>query len=132
LEQNANFRKHVFLARPVLLWPFLALPIFLLVHFGAELFGMNLTKIIFSFLFSFSNFSIFLIYKNTFSVFFIFFFQRQSMIFCLFLINFFPLYIKKYKFKHTATVFSGVVIAQSKVISRVTALSFMQFSLEIL
>jgi len=35
------------LARPVLLWPFLALPILLLVHFGADLFGVNFTKIIF-------------------------------------------------------------------------------------
>jgi len=35
---------------------------------------------------------------------FIFFFKNSRKIF-LFLINFFPFYIKKYKFKHTATVF---------------------------
>jgi len=50
--------------------------------------------------------SIFLIYKINFpSFFFYFFFKNSRKIFCLLVINFFPLYIKKYKFKHTATVF---------------------------
>jgi len=43
--------------------------------------------------------SIFLIYKKNFCL----FFQKQLKDFCLFLINFFLLYIKKYKFEHTAT-----------------------------
>jgi len=38
-------------ARPVLLWPFMALPILLLVHFGADLFGANFTEIIYVFYF---------------------------------------------------------------------------------
>jgi len=59
--------KHVFfgmttLAQPILLWPFFALPILLLVHFGADFFGVNFTKIIFSLLFS----SIFLIERKNF------------------------------------------------------------------
>jgi len=65
---------------PVLLWTYLALPILLLVHFRADLFGANFTKII-----SFA-FSIFLIYKK-FSFFFILFlFQKQSKEF-LFICN---------------------------------------------
>jgi len=44
------------LAWPVLLWPFFALPILLLVHFGADLFDANFTKIIFSFAFCFNFF----------------------------------------------------------------------------
>jgi len=48
------------LAQPILLWSFLALPILLLVHFGADLFGTNFTKIIFSF--AFYNFFSFLVY----------------------------------------------------------------------
>jgi len=43
------------LEQPVLLWPFLALSILLLVYFGVNLFGANFTKIIF-FWFSFFNF----------------------------------------------------------------------------
>jgi len=64
------------LAQPVLLWSFLALPILLMVHFGADLFVANFTKIYFSFAF----FSIFLNYKKFFSV----FFQKQSKIFVYF------------------------------------------------
>jgi len=67
----------------------------------------------FSFLFSFSNFSI-LIYKNFFRLFYLFF-LKQLMIFCLFLINFFPLYIKKYKLKHTAIVFFSVISVTHKI-----------------
>jgi len=93
--------KHVFLALPVLLWPFLALPIFLLVHFGADLFGANFTKIIF-----FSFWFQFLIYKKNFSLFFHFFlFQKQSKDFLFICNKFLSTLQKKYKFKHTATVF---------------------------
>jgi len=93
------------LSWPILLWPFLALPILLLVHFWADLFGTNFTKIIcfFCFLFQF-----FLIYRKKFfclSFFLFFSFKNSQKIFCLFVIYFFPLYIKKYKFKHTTTVF---------------------------
>jgi len=55
-------------------------------HFRADLFSANFTKIIFSF----SNFSIILF----FSVFSFFSFSKQSKIFYLFLLNFFPLYVK--------------------------------------
>jgi len=61
-------------------------------HFGVDLFGANFTKIFFfAFFFKFVNkikkfFSVFL------SVFF--FFKNGQKIFCLFLINFFPLHIK--------------------------------------
>jgi len=58
------------LARPVLLWPFLALPILMLVHFEEDLFGANFMEINF-FLLLFV--SIFLIYKKIFRLFFIFF-----------------------------------------------------------
>jgi len=79
------------LVRPVLLWPFLALPILLLVCFGADLFGSNFTKIFFI---SFFLFSILLIYKKN--------------IFC-FSFSVFNKFLstphKKYKFKHTATVY---------------------------
>jgi len=76
------------LAPPILLWPFLAFPILLLLHFEVDLFCANFTKKNF-----FLLFSIFLIHKNYFfpKFFFFFFFSK---IFCLFLINFFPLYIK--------------------------------------
>jgi len=67
------------LSRPVLLWPFLAVPILLLVHFGADLFGTNFMKINF-FLLLFV--SIFLIYKKIFRL----FFQIQSKDF-LFICN---------------------------------------------
>jgi len=51
-----------------------------------------------------------------FSVFCIFsFFFKTVEDFCLFLINFFPLYIKKYKFKHTATVFYSVIPGIDKI-----------------
>jgi len=78
------------MAQPVFMWPFLELPILMLVHFGADLFGANFSKIFFFLLFI----SIFLIYKK-FSVFlFLFYFFKSSLkIFC-FLINFFPFYIK--------------------------------------
>jgi len=38
-------------------------------------------------------------------IFFVFLFSKRVEIFCLILINFFPWYLKKYKFKHTASVF---------------------------
>jgi len=57
------------LALPVLLWPFLALPILLLVQFGADLFGANFMKIIFSLAFFFSK-------KKFFSVFLFHFFSK--------------------------------------------------------
>jgi len=53
--QEARLFGATTLLRSVLLWPFLAFPILLLVHFGVDLFGVNFKKIIFSF----SNFSIF-------------------------------------------------------------------------
>jgi len=52
------------LVLPVLLWPFMALPILLLIQFEADLFGVNFTKIIFCVLFQFI--SVFLIYKKLF------------------------------------------------------------------
>jgi len=70
-----------------------------LVHFGADLFCANFTKIIFLF---FS--SIFLINKKIFRLFQLFF-SKTIEDFFLFLINFFPFHIKKYKFKHIVTVF---------------------------
>jgi len=80
---NNYHRVHDFMARPVLLWPFLTLPILLLVHFGVDLFGENFTKIIFCFCFNV------LIYKKfikKFSVFFHFFFKNSLKIF-LFICN---------------------------------------------
>jgi len=68
--------------RPVLLWPFLALPILMLVHFGADLFGANFTKIIFFFC-SFSLFN-FLIYKKNFSSFSVFFSKTVERFFVYF------------------------------------------------
>jgi len=44
------------LARPVLLWPYLALPILLQIHFGADLFGANFVRIIYFVCFFFFNF----------------------------------------------------------------------------
>jgi len=69
-------------AQFVLLWPFLALPILLLVHFGADSFGTNFMNIIFFCFFRFRIFQFFM-YKNIFSFFhfFFFFFQKQSKIF---------------------------------------------------
>jgi len=45
------------LSQPVLLLPFLALSVLLLVHFLADLFGTNFKKIIFSFAFCFNFFN---------------------------------------------------------------------------
>jgi len=117
-KTEACFFGTITLARPVLLWPLFALSTLLLVvatfcvvrfvvatfcvvHFGVDLFGTNFMKIIFLLLFSYSNFSIF--YEKNFSIFLFIhlfiYFLKQSKIFCLFLVNFFPLYKKKkYKF----------------------------------
>jgi len=103
------WRDH--LGEPVLLWPFLSSPILLLVHFGADLFGANFTKIIFSF----SNFSILLIYIFSSLFIFFFFFSKQSNSFCLFVINFFPLCIKKFKFKPTAVIFFSIIPVTDKI-----------------
>jgi len=56
---------------------------------------------IFSFAFCFN----FLIYKKISVFLFSFFFQKQSKDFLFICNKFFPLYIKKYKFKHTTTIF---------------------------
>jgi len=90
------------LAQPILMWPFLALPILLLVYFGVDRFGANFTKIIFSFVFFFFQF--FLINKNYFFRIFSFFSKAVEDI--LFIFNkFLSTLHKKYKFKHTTTVF---------------------------
>jgi len=44
---GARLYGTITLAQPVLLWPFLVLPILLLVHFGMNIVGANFTKIIF-------------------------------------------------------------------------------------
>jgi len=56
------------------------------------------------FLFAPLNFQVY--HKNFFCLFSIFFwFQKQSKIFCLFLLKLLSILHKKYKFKHTATIF---------------------------
>jgi len=56
LLQGTRLYGVITLVQPVLLRPFLALPILLLAHFGADLFGTNFTK---KFFFSFAFFLIF-------------------------------------------------------------------------
>jgi len=43
LKEEARLFGATNLVQPVLLWPFLALPILLLVHFGVDLFSANFT-----------------------------------------------------------------------------------------
>jgi len=79
------------LAWPILLWLFLALPILLLVHFGADLFGTNFIKIFFLLIFF-----QFLIYKKFFLVFhFYFYFSKTVEDFLLFVLKFLSILHKK-------------------------------------
>jgi len=120
---SSRVRKHIFLARPLCCSPFCCGPFwrcpfccgpfwrypFCCWSIFEQTFFTQISQKYFFLL------SIFLIYKNYFFPYFFSFFQKQLKIFCLFVINFFPLYIKNTSSNTPLLFFFAIIPVTDKI-----------------